>query len=208
MGEQRPQVGQVQEQPAVVVRDAKDDVEHALLDLVEPHQAREQEGAHFGQRRSHRVPLLAEDVPEGHGAGGVDEAFLCLQPHLSHPLGYLRVVAPRLANARQVTLYVSQKHGYANAAERLRQPLQGDGLARAGRARDQAVTVGHAWQDRDRDLALAHQDGCGHGFAPFRIDRSCRSPSITIGAAMGKPVRKQSRRRSCCKFTMTQPAIR
>ena len=80
--EQGAQVLEIEQQPAVLVRDPVGDIEHTFLDLVEPHEAGEQQGAHLCQGSAHRVTLRSEDVPEGGGAGSVLEAFLGNEIHL------------------------------------------------------------------------------------------------------------------------------
>ena len=69
-------------------------------------------------------------------------------------LGDLRVVAARLAHAGQVALDVGGEDGHADAAECLGQHLERDGLAGAGRAGDQAVTVRHLREQMEVALAL------------------------------------------------------
>ena len=65
--EHRAQVLQVEQQQALLVGDAEGDVEHALLDVVEIHQARQQQRAHLGDGGADRMALLAEQVPEHTG---------------------------------------------------------------------------------------------------------------------------------------------
>src|SRR5262252_7864365 len=60
--QQRAQVLEVEEQEAVVVRDLEDEREHARLRVVEVQDAREQQGTEVGDRRAHRMALLAEHV--------------------------------------------------------------------------------------------------------------------------------------------------
>jgi len=62
------------------------------------------------------------------------------------PLGHLGIAAARLRNARQVALHVRHEAGDAYAGEVFGQRLQGHGLAGAGGAGDEAVTVGHLRQ--------------------------------------------------------------
>ena len=60
----RLQVVEVEQQQALVVGIAEGDVEHAFLRFVEPHQPRQQQRTHFGDRGADRVALLAVEVPE------------------------------------------------------------------------------------------------------------------------------------------------
>ena len=78
------EVFEVEQQLAAVVRDAENNVQYAALHLVEIEQARQQQGAEIGNRRPHRVALLAKDIPEHHRVGvrlPVADADL-LQPRL------------------------------------------------------------------------------------------------------------------------------
>src|SRR5437764_4777604 len=62
MREHRAQILEVEQQPAVVIRDLEYDGEHAGLDIVEIQDAREQERSQIGNRGAQRMPLLAKSV--------------------------------------------------------------------------------------------------------------------------------------------------
>ena len=71
--EHRAQVFQVEQQHVrillcKVVGNAEDDVEHAVLRLVQSHQSRQQLRSHLRNGGTHRVSLLAIDVEKAHGA--------------------------------------------------------------------------------------------------------------------------------------------
>ena len=66
--QRRAQVLEVEQQQTIVVGDLEHERQHAFLRLVEVEDAREQQRAHVGDGRPHRVTLLAEDVPEHDGA--------------------------------------------------------------------------------------------------------------------------------------------
>ena len=160
VGEHGTQVLEVNEQEVLVVRDAEDNVEHALLDLGELEQAREQRGTHVGDRDAHRDALAAEHVPEAARAALVGEALEAkLLDALLHVLG---VLAGR-AHAGDVALDVGHEDGDARLGEALGHDLERHGLARAGRAGDEAVAVGLVEQQADglaRGLgAHTHPDG-------------------------------------------------
>ena len=78
-----------------------------------------------------------------------------------------------LRDAGQVALDVGGEHRHAGIREAFRQHLQGDGLAGAGGAGDQAVAVGELELQvlgldaaAEEDLALLHQRfALRHGFA-------------------------------------------
>jgi len=64
--------------------------------------------------------------------------------HAGDTLGNLALRICRSPQAAQVTLDVRGKHGHTGITEGFCQALQRDGLARAGGAGDQPVTVGQA----------------------------------------------------------------
>ena len=136
-GQHRAQVFHVEQQQALLVRDAKRDVEHAFLDVVQVHHAREQQRPHFRDGRAHRMALLAEQIPEHH------REFVRLVVE-AQVLGALDQRLLRFADRRdagQIALDVGGEHRNAGAREAFRQHLQRDGLAGAGRAGDEAVPI-------------------------------------------------------------------
>jgi hypothetical protein len=153
--QQRAQVLEIEEQQTLFVRDAEDDVEHALLGLVQVEEPREKERSHFRDRGADPVALLAEQVPEHHGKtvrhvfdadllGAFDEGLLALA---------------RRRHAREVALDVGGEHRHARIGEALGQHLQRHGLARARGAGDEAVPVRQVEVENLRLRALADQDG-------------------------------------------------
>ena len=72
------------------------------------------------------------------------------------------IVAAGLADSGEVALHVGGKNRHADAAETFRHHLQGDGLARAGGAGDQAVPVRHAGQQVQRIVPLGDQKRVRH----------------------------------------------
>ena len=66
---------------------------------------------------------------------------LCLQ--LLHPGGHLVVGAGRSGNAGEVALDVGGEHRHTTGRKLLGEELEGDGLAGAGGASDEPVTVAH-----------------------------------------------------------------
>jgi hypothetical protein len=114
-----------------------------LLRLVQPEHAREQQRPHLGDGRAHRVPLLAENIPEDDGHSLRPE----IDAELPGAVGDLGIVAARLTQARKVALNVCHKDGNAGPAEALGQRLQSDRLPGSSRAGYQAMAVGHRWQE-------------------------------------------------------------
>ena len=89
VGQDRPQVLHVQQQQPLLVGHLEGDVEHAFLDVVQIHHARQQQRTHFGDGGAHRMALLAEHVPkyrrklvglerQAHIAGPLDDKILGL----------------------------------------------------------------------------------------------------------------------------------
>ena len=73
----------------LLVGNAESDIEYALLHVVEIHHARQQKRPHFRDRRPHRMPLFAENIPEHcrklirlerqrHILGALEDEILCL----------------------------------------------------------------------------------------------------------------------------------
>jgi hypothetical protein len=162
VGQQGPQILHVEQQPAVLVGDMKDDVDHAFLHLVEIQKPRQQHRAHLAQGRSDRVALLALDVPEHDRIGRINEPFLLLQAHFGNALGDPSAAAPRLTDPGKVALDIGQKDRHPDLAESLGEALERHRFTRTRGTRDQTMAIGHARKDRDRLRPLADEDGLGH----------------------------------------------
>jgi hypothetical protein len=155
------QVLEIEQQHAVVVGDLEHQREHALLRVVEVEHAPEQQRPHVGHGGTYRMALFAFHIPERHRVGTVFEAF---QFQLFDTRLHLGVAAAGFRDAGQVALDVGHEHRHADAAERLRQRLQGDGLAGTGGAGDEAVAVGHLrQQDKFVFVVLGDQERGCHG---------------------------------------------
>ncbi len=84
----------------------------------------------------------------------------------------LRVILPRLADAGEVALDVGREDRHADAAERFGDDLQGDGLAGAGGARDQAMAIGERGQQHKVGFGvglLGDQHRLGHSVDLSRV---------------------------------------
>ena len=135
------QVFQIDQMPAFIVSGFEYQVEQAFLRVVQPHQAGEQQGAHFGNGDAHGNTGFAVYIPKAHWAA-FQVAFR-IQPELSHALAHLALPVARVGDAGEVALHVAHKHGNALRAEAFGHFAQGNGFARAGGAGNQAVAVGH-----------------------------------------------------------------
>ena len=72
-GEDRLEVGEVEEEEALLVGDAEGDVEDALLGVGELHHPGEEQGAELADGGADGVAVLAEEVPEDDRGGAVGE---------------------------------------------------------------------------------------------------------------------------------------
>ena len=89
------------------------------------------------------MPLLSVEIPEDNGIIGIAIVVHAefLRPALQL-VGMLEGGRARHGDARQVALHIGDEYRNALCGKAFGQPLQGDGLAGTGGARDQAVTVG------------------------------------------------------------------
>ncbi len=145
----------VEEQEARVVRNLEDDGQDVGLRVIESHQLREQQRSHLGDGGAERVSRLAVHVPESRRIRVITPDIL--EPELRNALLHVLRILARLAHTGQVAFGVCQEHRHAGVGERLRQYLQRDGLAGAGRAGNQPVAIGHLRYDAYAFVvALAH----------------------------------------------------
>ena len=151
--EHRAQILEVEQQQAVIVRHAEDDVQHAGLDLGQAEETAEQRRAHFGDRDAHGVSLLAEDVPE---AGGIGLEGEVLDAEAADTLPEVLARVAGQTHAGQIALDVAEEDRNAHVGEGLGHHLHRDGLAGAGGAGDDAVTVCHLRKKIEVFLGLCH----------------------------------------------------
>jgi len=144
--EDRPQIRQVQQREALLVREVEDEREDGLLRLVEAQHLRQEQGTEVRHRRPQRYARA--DPAQGRELDGAAAAG----PVLADRVGALGQLGVRLgggAHAREVALDVGGEDGDARAGQLLCQHLQGHGLAGAGRTRDEPVAVHHAQRQAD-----------------------------------------------------------
>jgi len=104
------------------------------------------------------VTLVTEDVPED---GGCAVEFERFDADAARTLGESVAWGSRRGHPGEITLDIGHEDGYAQIREGLGKDLKRDGLARPGRAGDQAMTVGHPGLDRHRMIRCADQQGDG-----------------------------------------------
>ncbi len=182
MNEQFAQILQVKQQQAIIVGIFERDVQHAFLRVGEVHQPREEQGPHFGNRGADRMALLAEHVPEH---GWRRRVLILAEPDLvgacNEFVVQLVIRAAGYADARKVTFHVRAEDRNARIGKALSQVLQGDCLAGAGCARDQAMPVcdfqqqvlRHIWRAGALGICAPDKDGIHHPvpFIPYRLRR-------------------------------------
>ena len=132
------QVLEVDQKEVLVIGDAEDDVEHALLHLGKLEQARKQRRAHVGDGDTHRQTSAAEHIPDAHGAALVVETLDAKAlDTLLHVLGVLAC----LRHTGDVALDVGHEHRNARLREALGHNLERNGLACTRGTGDKAVAV-------------------------------------------------------------------
>ena len=127
------------------------------------------------------MALLAEHIPEDGGK------FVGLigQSHVGAALDEGVFGLAGGGNAREVAFHVGGKDRHAGVRKPFRQDLQGDGLAGAGRARHQPVTIAEFEIEHfvfaalaDDDRMLGRRDGSGR-CAPSALLCAAFSPAVS-----------------------------
>src|SRR5581483_9595972 len=90
---------QVEEKKALVIGDLEHQRQHAGLGVVEIQNTAEQERPHLRDRGSHRMALLAEDIPERDRATGEGKRT---ETQVLHPFLQLGIVFSGLAYAGEI----------------------------------------------------------------------------------------------------------
>ena len=138
--EHRAQVLDIVNEHATLVGNAEHNVQHAVLRLVQSHQARQELRTHLADGGTHGVTLLAKNIIETNGTSlklrifnaELWKALLNEATHLSH-----------LRNTRKVALHVSHEAGNACLTERLCHYLQRHGLTSTRGTGNESVAICH-----------------------------------------------------------------
>ena len=154
IGQQLAQILEI-DQPAavgrlqfrIVVGETEGDVDDALLHVVEAEHPRDQKRPHLEHRGADRMALFAEQVPE-HDRELVG---LVVKAHILGAFDKIRLRLAARGDAGEVAFDVGGEHRNAGARKAFREHLQRHGLAGAGRAGGEAVTVG----ERERQIFVA-----------------------------------------------------
>src|SRR3954447_9345547 len=97
------------------------------------------------------MSMLAEDVPERNRTTAKIKDG---QAQLFYAVLGFGIVDARLTDSGEIAFHVGSKNGHADTAETFCHHLQGDSLARAGGAGDEAMPVRHAGQQVERIVPL------------------------------------------------------
>ena len=106
----------IDQEQSVVVSDLEHDGKDIGLQLVELHDAGQEHGTHFRDRRPQLYAVLPVDIPEGNGISLISEAVLRESETLD-PRLHVFAVDARRHHAGDVALDVSQEHRNAHVAE-------------------------------------------------------------------------------------------
>ncbi len=165
----RAQVLQVQQQQALFVGNPERDIQHAFLDIVQIHQPRQQQRAHFRNGGADRVALFAEQVPE-HRREAIRRIIIAqaLGPRDERPFGFAR-----RRDARQIAFHIRGEHRHPGFGKALGQHLQRDRFAGARGPRDQAVAIGQPQHQIFGLVPFSDQNsvtGISHVALPYRVN--------------------------------------
>ena len=173
------QVVEVEQQQALLVGDVEGDGEDAFLHLVEVHQPASSSGPISRDRGADRVALLAEQVPEldrdcRDTPVGLSRSRRRARRRLSWilPVGDPAIARPDSRPSRR------RRRSGRRRPKALDDALQGDGLAGAGGARDQSVTVGAL----ELELLWIPAACCAANEDPLVASPAMRTPSKIRGA--------------------------
>ena len=141
VGQHGPQVFQIDQQQALIVRDAEHNMQDALLGRGQSKNTGQQLRPHFADGGADGVTALLINIPESGGIAAIGEDIPQAEfvNALLHPLAALTGGA----DTGHIALDVAQEHRHACVRKGFRHHLHGDGLSRTAGTGDQAVTVAH-----------------------------------------------------------------
>ena len=136
------QILEIQQQQALVICYAENNIHYTALSFVQLQQTAEQIRSHFRNGCAHGNASLAVNVPEAYRVTG--KFPVCFQTQLiSQTLAEVFAVLTGQAHTGNVALDISQKNRYAHFAEAFCQHLERNGFACTGSTGNQAVTICH-----------------------------------------------------------------
>ncbi len=185
-----PEILEVEDQQAVFVGDAEDQVQDAGLGVVELEQPGEKQRSHFRDGGPQRMPQFPKDIPKGDGKAGGGEVGESERHGAFADLG---ILSTGLADSGQVAFDVGQEHGHAQGTESFGESLERDGLSGAGGAGNQAVAIGQGRQQFEAmRTGLGDVDRTWHGMgvSDFVAAKKC---GFRSGLAMSAPTRSEQR---------------
>lgn len=151
-GQQGTQVVEIEQQQATVVGELERDLQDARLRVVQLEHASEQGRSDLAHRGSQRMAASAVHVPKGDRIG--------LGPVIGHAdrgdaCGYTFGDGARHREACNVAFHIGNEDRNAETREAFRDDHQRDGLAGAGGACGEAVTIAVLGEQIDVAFALA-----------------------------------------------------
>ena len=156
----RAKIFQIEQEQPVLVRDPEHHVEDALLRVIQAEQPAEEQRPHLRNRRAHRMPVLAKDIPENDRAGF---AFEIGDSQLLEPApSTFGLFPPAWLIPARSPFTSAMKTGMPRALKFSASVCRRHGLARAGRAGDEAMAVRHFRQEIDWFRALRDKDWVVH----------------------------------------------
>ena len=148
-----PEILKVKKEKAVVVRNAENDIQNALLYFGKSEKTCEENGTHFGNGNAHGNTRFAENIPE---ACGIAFEFKALDTEAADALLHVGGVNAGLAHAAEIALDIGKKNGHSHLGKRLRHYLHCYRFSGSGCAGYQTVPVSHFGQQKNVFIRLSH----------------------------------------------------
>ena len=190
----RAKIFQVQQQHALFVGNAEDDVDNAFLHVIAFKQTRQQQRPHFGNCCADGVTLLAQQIPE-HDGKFIGLIFVT---EILRALDEMRITIARHGDTGEIALHIGSEDRYAGIGEAFGQGLQCHRFASACRAGDQTVTIAHRQGEIIIFISLADKSFAVHQSRVARHDRILWSCTMNVLPGYRKHNRPYRRNRASC----------